>query len=93
MSSAQSDAEVTFWSLRFSIPFSTGALEENNLMPVAQAIDISNSGFRSYFAGSGYPFLPIATECQPFGAGSNIYEGLIHRPYFPSLKCDAFLCR
>ncbi|KAF5910080.1 Uncharacterized protein DAT39_000214 [Clarias magur] len=84
MSSAQSEAGVTFWSLRFSIPFSAGALQENNLMLVAPAIDISNSGFRSYFAGSGYPFLPSAAECQPFGGGSNIYEGLIHRPYFPS---------
>lgn len=83
MSRAQSEAAVTFWSLRFSIPFSTGALQENNLMLVAPAIDISNSGFRSYFVGSGYPFLPIATECQPFGARSNIYEGLIHRPHFP----------
>lgn len=85
-------AAVTFWSLCFSIPFSTGALRENNLMMVAQAIDISNSSFRSYFAGAGYPFLPITTECQPFGAGSNIYEGLIHRPHVPptSLECDAF---
>lgn len=88
MSRAPSEAAVTFWSLRFSILFSTGALQQNNLMLVAPAIDISNSGFRSYFAGSGYPFLPIATECQPFGAGSNIYEGLIHRPS-SSLEQDA----
>lgn len=95
MSSAQSEAAVTFWSLRFSIPFSAGALQENNLMLVAPAIDTSNSGFRSYIAGSGYPFLPIAAECQPFGGGSNIYEGLIHRPYLPStsLERDAFLDR
>ncbi|GAA6110914.1 uncharacterized [Tachysurus ichikawai] len=67
------------------------ALQENNLMLVAPAIDISKSGFRSYFVGPGYPFLHIATECQPFGAGSNIYERLIQRPHFPftSLEHDA----
>lgn len=67
MSSAQSEAAVTFWSLRFSIPFSTGALQENNLMLVAPAIDISNSGFRSYFSGSGYPFLPSQLNVSHLG--------------------------
>lgn len=56
--SAQSEAVVTFWSLRISIPFSTGAFQENNLMLVVPAIDISNSGFRSYFSRVRLPFSP-----------------------------------